>query len=118
MSVAIALVLDLLCVVVFAAIGRRNHGESSALVGVAETAWPFVVGALAGWALLALMRRTERGASLASGVIVWIATIVVGMLIRHFTGRGTAFSFICVATIFNGVVMLGWRGVTSLVGKR
>lgn len=118
MPFALAALLDLVTVLIFAALGRRNHGESSAVLGVFETAWPFLVGALVGWILLVVLRRTERAAAIVSGIIVWVATVAVGMLIRHFTGRGTAFAFICVATIFNGIVMLGWRGIAALVLRR
>ena len=34
------LLLDLLAVVLFAAVGRRSHDESSAVLGVLVTAWP------------------------------------------------------------------------------
>ena len=117
MPVAVAIVLDLFLTVVFAAIGRRNHGESSALVGVAHTAWPFLVGVLVGWALLAVARRTHAGASLSSGCVVWLSTVIVGMILRQLTGSGTALPFIIVATLFTGAVMLGWRAI-ALVARR
>ena len=41
--------LDLLLVAVFAAVGRASHGESVA--GVFVTAWPFLVACLIAWLL-------------------------------------------------------------------
>lgn len=118
MPIAAAALIDIIVTVVFAAIGRRNHGESSAVVGIAQTAWPFVLGALVGWVILVLTKRAHAGTTLSSGVIVWLATVIVGMLVRQASGQGTALPFIIVALIFNAVCMLGWRGVDALVTKR
>ena len=46
-----ALAADVVCVVAFTALGRRSHDEGVSLVGVAETAWPFLVGTGVGWLL-------------------------------------------------------------------
>ena len=46
--VALALVADAVCVVVFCTIGRRSHAEGLSVAGIAETAWPFLAGA-GGW---------------------------------------------------------------------
>ncbi|MEY3340638.1 MAG: hypothetical protein RLZZ269_549, partial [Actinomycetota bacterium] len=50
------LVADVLSVVVFVAIGRRNHDEGVAPAGVIETAAPFLVALLVTW-LVALVWR-------------------------------------------------------------
>ena len=118
MPVAVAFLIDLVITVVFAAIGRRNHGETSALVGVFQTAWPFLVGAVVGWLILTLTKRVNRGAAVTSGVIVWISTVVVGMLLRQLTGHGTATAFIIVATLFTGALMLGWRAIAAFATRR
>ena len=51
----IALGLDLLAVLVFAAVGRRTHGEDVA--GLLVTFWPFAVGVVAGHVLATVLRR-------------------------------------------------------------
>jgi hypothetical protein len=52
-----ALVLvDLVAVLVFAAIGRRSHAEGLDVVGILATAAPFAVGAVVG----ALLARSWR----------------------------------------------------------
>lgn len=114
---ALAPLLDLLVVLVFAAVGRRNHGEASALTGVATTAWPFLVGALVGWAILVASKRLP-GRSLTSGAIVWVTTVVVGMILRHLSDRGVAVSFIIVTLAFNGACMLGWRLIARVLERR
>lgn len=119
MPAALAPLLDLVIVLVFAATGRRNHGESGALEGIATTAWPFLVGALVGWALVLVTRRSlPAGRLLSSGVMVWLSTVVVGMALRHLTDRGTAWSFVMVTLVFNGALMLGWRAVMSMRERR
>ena len=45
MRITAGLALDTALICLFAAIGRRSHGESGALLAVAITAWPFLTGA-------------------------------------------------------------------------
>jgi hypothetical protein len=112
-----AVVLDVLVVLVFAAVGRRSHGESSAAVGVLGTAWPFLTGIAVGW-LVSLLALRVVPLTVRHGIPVWLSTVAVGMLLRVATGSGTAFSFIVVATVFLGVFLLGWRAVAGLLARR
>jgi uncharacterized membrane protein YeaQ/YmgE (transglycosylase-associated protein family) len=74
---------------------------------------PFLIALLAGWLA---GRVWQRPRSLRMGVLLWVVTVVGGMLLRHFAwSRGTAFSFIVVATIFLGVFLVGWRFVANRV---
>ena len=43
-----ALGIDVILVLVFAAVGRGSHGED-VIGGLADTAWPFLLGLLVGW---------------------------------------------------------------------
>ena len=111
--VAAAVLLDAACILAFCAIGRRNHGEGVTVAGVAETAWPFLVGMTVGW-------LTSRGwraptALRPTGMWVWADTIAVGMGIRLGIGAGIAWSFILVATAVTGVLLLGWRGLARAI---
>lgn len=112
-----AALLDLAAIVVFVAIGRRSHDEAgNVVVGALKVAAPFVIAAAVGWIVGRAWRRPDQ---LATGVVVWIVTIVVGMLLRHFAfDRGTATSFIIVATIALGVLLLGWRLVVERIDRR
>ncbi|MFT4294512.1 MAG: DUF3054 domain-containing protein [Micropruina sp.] len=99
--------VDLLVVLVFATVGRFSHAEGLDPVGVAVTAYPFVVALLGSTVvLLGLKRPPER---LLNGVLVWLGTLVFGMWIRANAGGGVQPSFIVVAGIFLAVTMLGWR---------
>ena len=67
-----ALATDVVCVIVFAAVGRRSHAEGLNLAGIAETAWPFVTGAVVGWAVSLGWRRPYS--LIPTGVAVWVCT--------------------------------------------
>jgi hypothetical protein len=94
-------------ILVFATVGRASHDEGLTLVGVARTAWPFLVGTAAGWGWAAYAR--EDPWSVKVGVRVWLLTLVVGMVLRRLTDAGTAASFVVVASIVLGVLFVGWR---------
>ena len=114
--VALALVADAVCVVVFCTIGRRSHAEGLSVAGIAETAWPFLAGAGVGWLL---SRGWRRPVTLApTGIVVWVCTIVVGMLLRKATSQGVSPSFVVVASLVTVVQLLGWRGAAQLVSRR
>jgi hypothetical protein len=113
---ALALLGDVVCVVVFCTIGRRSHAEGITLAGVAETAWPFLAGTAAGWALVRGWRRPT--ALNPTGLVVWIATVAVGMLLRKASGQGIAFSFVVVASVVTAVLLLGWRGAVAALRRR
>lgn len=113
---ALALAGDIVCVLVFCALGRRSHAEGLTLAGIAETAWPFLSGTVLGW----LVSRGWRAptAIAPTGVIVWIFTVVVGMLLRKASSQGVAVSFIIVASLVTALLLLGWRGIAALIRKR
>jgi len=82
------LVVDLLLVAVFAAIGRLSHDESLTAAGWWTTAWPFLLGTLLAWAALVATRRPP--AAVTSGLVVWAGALGGGMLLRQASGQGTA----------------------------
>lgn len=104
---AFAALADVVGVLVFSAIGRRSHAEGLTAAGVAETAWPFLVGTAVGW----LLSRGWRAptAVVPTGLVVWVCTVAVGMLLRKATSAGVAVSFIVVASAATAIVLLGWR---------
>jgi hypothetical protein len=109
------LLLDLVAVVVFAALGRRTHAEGISVAGVLGTAWPFAAGAVSGWGAV---RAWRRPTSLGTGVAVWAATLALGMALRRATGEGTAAPFVVVAALVLAAFVLGWRAVVHLVRSR
>lgn len=91
------LVVDLVTVSLFAIVGRLSHSESLDLAGWWHTAWPFLTALVAGWAVLALLRRDPTG--VLSGTGLWLGTVIGGMLLRRLSDQGTATPFIVVATL-------------------
>ena len=100
-------VADAASIVIFVAIGRKNHDEGEAASGIFRVAAPFLLALLAGWVIA---RAWKEPLSQKSGVLISLTTIVLGMVLRKivFDG-GTATAFIIVATVFLGTLLNGWR---------
>jgi hypothetical protein len=113
---ALAFAADAAAVVLFCAVGRRNHAESVTVSGVAETAWPFLTGLAAAWLLYRAWRRPTEVSP--TGVTVWLSTVAIGMGIRAGTGAGVALSFVVVATLTTGTLLLGWRAIVAAAARR
>lgn len=109
-------IADIALVVVFVFIGTRNHNTDQDAAGLASTVAPFLIGLLVGWIVA---RAWKSPTTVATGITVWILTIVVGMLLRHFAwDRGTAGAFVVVATVFNAFTLVGWRVIHENVVSR
>lgn len=112
----LALGLDTFFVVLFVAIGRREHERDSAIAGLIGTAAPFVIALAIAWLAL---RAWQRPTNWTTGVGIWAITLVAGMLLRNLVfGDGTATSFVIVATAFLAVFLIGWRVIYGLVERR
>jgi Protein of unknown function (DUF3054) len=103
----VALLADMACVVLFAALGRASHDESGGLAALWTTAWPFLAGCALGW--IASRARRAPLAMMPTGVAVWLSTVAAGMLLRALTGAGTAVAFVVVAAVVLALFMVGWR---------
>ena len=113
---ATAIGLDVFVVVLFVAIGRRNHDETSAFVDVLETGAPFLIGLAVAWLAV---RAWKRPTALVTGIAIWPATVLVGMIARRtIFDRGTATPFVVVATVFLGVFLVGWRAAARAIDGR
>jgi hypothetical protein len=107
-----ALFADAICVIVFCTIGRRSHAEGLTVAGIAQTAWPFLAGTGVGWLLIGGWRRPFT--VIPVGVVVWVCTVVVGMVLRKQTSAGVSTSFVVVASVSTAVLLLGWRAAAAL----
>ncbi|MGN6336380.1 DUF3054 domain-containing protein [Mycobacterium sp.] len=110
------LAVDVVGVLVFCAVGRRSHDEGLDVTGIAVTAWPFLTGTVVGWLVSRGWRRPT--AITPTGVVVWLSTVVIGMLLRKATSAGVAASFVVVATTVTALLLLGWRVAAGLTLRR
>jgi Protein of unknown function (DUF3054) len=112
MQILPAIAVDVICILVFAIVGRSSHQEATDLLGVVHTAWPFLAGCLLG----TLVGRTWRHPyALTSGVAVWLGTVVGGMTLRLLSGAGVQLSFVIVASTVLALFIIGWRAGLRLI---
>lgn len=110
-----AAIVDALCVVGFAAVGRASH-DSAVLAGLWGTAWPFLAALAVGWVVTFAWRAPS--APVRTGLLVWVITVMGGMILRGLSGQGTAIAFVIVATVTLGLLLVGWRTLASLISSR
>ncbi|MGM7667359.1 DUF3054 domain-containing protein [Microbacterium sp. A93] len=105
--------VDVLLIILFTALGRRTHESGMDLGGLLLTALPF----LAAWAVATALTRPHRTWARVwpAGVVVWLVTVVGGLLLRVALGDSAALSFQLVTAGVLGVFLLGRRGVTALI---
>ncbi|MCZ4541089.1 DUF3054 domain-containing protein [Dietzia maris] len=116
-AVPVMIALDAVLVVVFSTFGRGAHSEGLGVAQVWGTAWPFLIGLAVGWLILLATRRAP--AAVGSGVLLWLATLVVGMVIRGLgDGRVPHWSFMVVAGVVTAVLLIGWRAIRAAVVRR
>lgn len=138
-----AFLLDAVCVLVFAAGGRSSHEESLSIGGVAQTAWPFLVGLGVGWVVLLAAARRSAGtpgtgaarpgaagagtswstrwshlSPVPAGVVLVLASWGLGMGLRLVTDQGASGAFPLVALAFLTLTLIGWRVIAALVSRR
>jgi hypothetical protein len=114
-SARVAVVLDVACVLIFVIIGRASHARGESLAGLASTCWPFLSGLGVGWLVSRAWRRPL--AIRPAGLVVWLSTVAIGMILRVISGQGTAAAFIAVALAFLALFFLGWRLLARLARR-
>jgi hypothetical protein len=106
---------DVACVLAFTLVGTANHGSGGSLVHVLTVGAPFLVALALGWVVSRAWRAPARVWPV--GVVVWFATVVLGLALRPLLEGGFAWSFALVTAGFLALTMLGWRAVVSLVRR-
>ncbi|APT85603.1 DUF3054 domain-containing protein [Corynebacterium aquilae] len=115
------LVFDLLAVAVFALLARAAHQSESmpfTFTGWLSTVWPFLLGTLIMWVVVPAVRKAPV-ALVPAGVAVWLGTAACGLVVwglRH--DHVPHISFIIVATVMSGLLLLGWRGIVAVLSHR
>ncbi|MEC3914348.1 DUF3054 domain-containing protein [Nocardia sp. CDC160] len=121
-------VVDVVLVLFFSMLGRRSHDEAVLGAGLLRTFWPFGTGVVLGWVIAVAVASGREGVSAAkrfdaravwpTGVIVWLSTLIGGMLLRAVSGQGVALSFVLVAATFLALFLIGWRAAVQILRAR
>lgn len=111
------LAADLACVLVFAAAGKATHEASASNWVILAIVWPYALAAVLAHGVL-VARGRPAGRLWPEGAMVLAVTYVLGMLLRAVSGRGIEVDFLVVAVIFLALMMLGWRGIAQVAGRR
>lgn len=121
--VATLVVGDVLSFLLFAAVGRRTHAESSGIAAIgqiAETALPFVLGwfAVSPW-LGAFRRQATQGPRrmVARTELAWLAAWPITLLLRWALSadHNVPVSFAVVILLANALFLGGWRAVFAMI---
>ena len=107
--------VDAAAILLFAALGRRNHGEGTALIGVLVVAAPFLAGWTAAWFATGLYRTP---ASARRALVALAVALPIALVLRAATGRGDAPAFVVVAIVFLGLVLVVRRWLAGAVARR
>lgn len=111
----LAFVGDAALVILFAALGRGSHARDATLLGLVDTAWPFLAALAVSWVVARAWRRPA--ALLGTGLPVWLGTVVLGLGLRWMSGGGMAPAFMLVTLLTLGLFLLGWRGIAALATR-
>lgn len=112
---------DALIFLIFAAIGRSSHKESSNLWQIALTALPFAAGWFLVSPFIGAFRRNidvqPRIMSLRTA-LAWLAAWPIGLLFRGFAEGGVPpVSFAIVTLITNAILLEAWRLLFSFITR-
>lgn len=123
-----AALADAVLILIFVIIGRANHDDGLSIPGIVSTWWPFAAGAAVGWSLCYVWvqarstadtrHRFEPASPVPEGVVIWVCTVAIGMVLRVLFNQGIAVSFVIVAAVVLGVFLLGWRVIAGAVERR
>ena len=112
-QIVFALSLDICSVLLFVAVGRRNHNEVVGISGVVEVALPFLIALISGWLVTRAWRSPQ---ALSTGAVIWLITVVLGLALRNLLfDQGTATPFIIVATLVLGALIFGRRLIFRVI---
>jgi hypothetical protein len=109
-----AAVADALAVLAFTLIGIASH-DGSLVAAFGRVVWPFALAALIGWAVTRAWQDPAR--IWPTGVLIWLVTVVGGVVLRGVSGQGLVWSFALVTAIFLAITMLGWRALVTALRR-
>lgn len=115
MKAALGFLLDVGVVLTFVTLSRLSHNQVIDAAGVLGTAWPFLVGLLLGWVVTRSWRTTL---TFRAALGVFVLTLTLGIAFRRLTFTGAQPSFVAMAFSVLSVLLMGWRLIVYLEGRR
>lgn len=116
-----ALIVDVIAIAVFALLARIAHQTDAMplnFAGWLSTWWPFLLGVFLSWGLIVAF-RLDGHRVFPAGLLAWVVTAAVGLGVWSFrNGAIPHWSFVIVATVMSGLLLLGWRAVARLTLRR
>ncbi len=108
--------IDVVLILLFAFQGRSAHDSANTVVGVLDTAWPFLAGLAVGWLITRQWMNTTGGLPLAfqiwpAAIMLSLVTWAIGLALRAATGDTNSGGFPLVSLGFILLMFVGWRVV-------
>lgn len=105
---------DVAALLLFAAIGRGNHGEGLFITDVLLTAAPFMLGWFLSSGVTGIFGDDARGSKAGPAAITaakgWALGMPTGLILRGISnGQVSPKSFAIVTMVATGVFLIGWR---------
>lgn len=107
------LVADWVCVLVFVALGKENHGESGGIGWYLTVWWPLAVGFVVGGLVTRVYTLEDDWTARVLGTV--LIAVLVGGPLRALTGRPIFSTFSLVAIVVLSVFTLAWRSGVRLI---
>lgn len=125
-----AFLADFLAIALFAFLARVAHNTPElplSFSGWLTTMLPFSAGVMIAWLVYIARMKSKRDRSLSTqlppsslcmGLGVWCNAVIVGLGIWCIThAKIPHWSFMIVATVMSGLLILSWRGVLLLLSR-
>jgi hypothetical protein len=116
---------DLAVFIVFVVVGQSSHRETESVASVVRVAAPFVVAWFVVATVLGAFGRRGSAATtrprrlLGRTGLSWIVACPAALALRAAgEGHGIPPTFALISFLFNGVFLLGWRGLASWLAWR
>jgi hypothetical protein len=124
--VIILVIGDVVCFLIFAALGRNTHGEAAGLAAIPQiinTALPFAIGWFLVSPIVGAFRReivAQPRAMAMRTALAWLLSWPVAMLLRGiFVDHGVPpLTFALVVLLFNMLLLVVWRWLFALYNRR
>jgi hypothetical protein len=121
-AVIILVIGDIVCFLIFAALGRNTHGEASGFTAIPQiilTALPFAAGWFVVSPFVGAFRRELVAQPRAMAIrtsLAWLLSWPVAMLLRGiFVDHGVPpLTFALIVLLFNMVLLVVWRSLYAL----